>query len=72
MKTAKQIVSDCNDLARTFCEMQGYQAPEGRKFYEKANSREEGFWNLATAAYDHIEGTDVDACLDELLEDDNG
>jgi len=65
-KTARQIVNEANELAKTFCEMFGFEASSGHKFHERLNPRDAGFWELAVAAYDHIEGTDVEDALYEL------
>lgn len=63
MKTEQEIVDDCNQLARAFYEMQGYQVPDDFKFYKARHPAEVGVWNMAVLAYEHIEGTDVEDCL---------
>lgn len=68
-KTAQQVVDDCNVLARLFYSMNGYQVPEGYRFDKARHPQERGMWNLAAAAYEHIEGTDCDECLKEVEED---
>lgn len=68
-KSAQQIVDECNGLAHTFYEMQGCQRPEEFKFYEATHPTEKGMWELAVAAYDHIEGTDVEECLSEVRDE---
>lgn len=71
MRIEQKIVDECNDLARTFYEMQGCQVPDGYKFYEATHPAEAGCWQLAMAAYDHIEGTDVESALDDLRDSDD-
>ena len=68
MKTLKQIVHGCNALARRFYKMQGCVVNDEFKFYEAHHPAEVGCWNMAVAAYDYIEGTDVESCLEELNE----
>ncbi len=63
MKTDREIVDECNALARSFYKMQGCEVPDGFKFYEATHPMEAGCWNMAVLAYDHIEGTDVDSAL---------
>lgn len=65
-QTPQQIVERCNELARTFYKMQGCNADVNFKFYEAHHPLEVGCWNMAVVAYDHIEGTDVQDCLDEI------
>lgn len=66
MKTERQIVDDCNALARQFYKMQGCEVPDDFKFYESRHPMEQGCWNLAVLAYDHIEGTDVEDALAQV------
>jgi hypothetical protein len=66
IKTAQQIVDDCNALARQFYASMGYVVPDGYKFYEAHHPQERGMWAQAVMAYDHIEGTDVESALSEL------
>lgn len=44
----------------------GVSAPPEFKFYDATHPIEIGMWELAVAAYDHIEGTDVSDALDEV------
>lgn len=69
VKTEREIVEACNGLARTFYGMQGCKVPDGFKFYEAHHPAEVACWQMAVAAYDHIEGTDVEDCLDSALDD---
>lgn len=66
LKTEKQIVDDTNKLARLFYKMSGNAVPDGDKFYEAHHSAEVLCWDMAMAAYDHIEGTDVIDALCEI------
>ena len=65
-KTERQIVNECNELARKFYNMQDCEVPDDFKFYKAHHPMEVGCWNMAVAAYDHIEGTDVEDCLNVL------
>jgi hypothetical protein len=69
MRTAKQIVDDCNSLARRFYSMGGCDVSDDFKFYDATHPEEAGCWNQAVAAYEHIEGTEVEDALNEYLED---
>lgn len=66
MKTERQIVDDCNALARTFYLLQGCEVPEGYKFHEAHHPAELSCWEMAMAAYEYIEGTDVESALADL------
>lgn len=63
MKTDKQIVDDCNRLARIFYGQMGYEAPERFRFDASLHPQERGCWNMAAAAYYFIEGTDAEFAL---------
>lgn len=67
-KTDRKLVDDCNTLARLFYSLHGYQVPEDYRFYEATHPQEVGMWNLAVAAYDHIEGTDIEDALSTIEE----
>ena len=67
MKTNSEIVRDANNLARLFYQSMGCDVSIDYKFYEATHPQEKGCWNLAIIAYDFIEGTDVEDCLDEFL-----
>lgn len=66
MRTNKQIVEECNDLANTFARMHGHIDRPEFKYYKATHPQEALFWEMALAAYDHIEGTDVDGALEEM------
>lgn len=66
LKTDQQIVDECNELARLFYKMHGYEVEDGYRFYEAHHPQEIGMWNMAVAAYEHIEGTKVEQALLEL------
>ena len=65
-KTVEDVVAEGNELARQFYRSMGCVVPEGYKFYEATHPQELGCWNLAVIAYEHIEGTDLEECLDEM------
>lgn len=66
---AQQKLNDANELARMFYLSLGYQVDEGYRFDQATHPQERGMWNMAAIAYDHIEGTELDAVLDELEDD---
>lgn len=68
MKTPQEIVDGANALARKFYKSLGYEVPEGYRFDQAHHPQEVGMWNMAAMAYDHIENTDVDDCLN-LIDD---
>lgn len=47
----------------------GYVVPDSYRFYAATHPQERLCWHMAVTAYDHIEGTDVEAALDDLEED---
>lgn len=65
-RTEAEIISDCNELANTFGAMRGWVDRPDFKYYEATHPEEIGCWEWAVAAYDHIEGTDVQDILDNL------
>jgi len=67
--TNRKLIRKCNALARTFYKMQGYEVPKSFKLYESTHPHEQGCWNMAVAAYEHIKGVDVDDALEEMLDD---
>lgn len=66
VKTDREIVDRCNALARIFYQGHGCVVPEGYDFSAAAHPQERGMWNLAVAAFDFIEGTDVLDALGNL------
>lgn len=70
MKTNREIVDECNELARTLYATNGYEVPDDYKMYDATHPQEKGAWAMAVYAYDHIEGTDVENALAELEEED--
>lgn len=66
---AKNIVKKCNDLARAFYKMQGYQVSSGFKFWRAHHPQEAGAWNMAKVACEHLRNFDVDAALTEIGEE---
>lgn len=63
MKTLEEIVNDCNKLAGLFYLMQGCKVDNNFKFNTSEHPTEQGMWNMAVAAYEYIEGTDVEQAL---------
>ena len=68
ISTSREYVDSCNELARTFYKMQGYEVPEGYRFDQAHHPAEVGCWNLAAEAFDHIDATDINDCLSDLDE----
>ena len=68
-KTVADIVREGNSLARLFYGSMGYVVPDDYKFYEATHPQEVGCWNQAVIAYEHIEGTDLEDCVAEWLDD---
>lgn len=68
LKTEKEIVEECNSLARCFYGMQGYKVPDDFKFYNDHHPMEIRCWDMAVLAYNHIQGTDIEDCLNILEE----
>lgn len=66
-KTLADIVKRGNDLARQFYASMGCVVPDDYKFYEATHPQEVGCWNMAVMAYDFIEGTDLEDCLNQWL-----
>lgn len=66
MRTNKQIVQECNDLADKFAGMHGHVSRPEFKYYEATHPQEVLFWEMAVAAYDHIEGTPVEDALQDM------
>jgi len=62
-KTATELVDDCNELAGKFYASMGYKVEEGYRFDRAHHPQEQGMWNLAVIAYDHIDGTEMDQVL---------
>lgn len=59
-----EIVKKCNQLARDFYSMHGYNVDEEYKFYEATHPQEKLMWLLAVHAFDIIECTDVIGALE--------
>lgn len=68
IKTAADLVREANELARLFSESMRYEVEVGYRFDKARHPQEQGMWNLAVMAYDHIEGTDIEDALAELEE----
>jgi hypothetical protein len=67
-RTDQEIVEQTNELARRFSRLQGYEAPEGHKFYEDGGDRMPCPWLLACVAQEFLTGTDPDDALSNLGE----
>lgn len=67
-KSLQALVDSCNDLARSIYALQGYVVKDGFRFYESKHPHELACWRIAAEAYEHIEGRDIQGCLDELQE----
>lgn len=66
-KSDEQIVAECNELARAFFSMLGYQVRDGFKFYPShRNGRVRLAWQMAVKAYEFIEKTPVEDCISNL------
>lgn len=59
-------LEEANALAATYFRMMGWQFPEGLKFYASTHPRHRHCWELAKAAYLHLEGTDIAEVIIEL------
>lgn len=62
----RKIVDQCNALARRMYASMGYVQDDKFRFYESTHPQERSVWNLAVMAYEHIEGTDVEDCLNQV------
>lgn len=69
MKTDKELVADCNALARDFYALMGYTIREGYRFDKATHPQERMVWQMAVTAYDRIQGTDIENALAEAGED---
>lgn len=67
--TVAEVVAEGSELARKMYKAQGYEVREGYEFYNATHPQESGCWVPACIAYDHIEGTDLEECLHEWLEE---
>lgn len=66
MRDDQQIMDECNELARHFFALHGYQVPDGFEFWKAQHPVALRCWDMAAAAYEHIEGTDLQNCLANL------
>lgn len=67
-KSDEQIIQEANELAREFHRFNGYEVPDGFKFYETENPRAIAAWNLAVIAYEFLTGTDLTDVLSNIDE----
>jgi hypothetical protein len=66
VRTDQEIIEQTNELARRFSRLQGYEAPEGHKFYEDGGDHMPCPWLLACVAQEFLTGTDPDDALGNL------
>ncbi len=62
----REILDSANELARLIYKSLGYEVPKGYRFDEATHPQEQGMWNIATIAFDHITGTDLENVLANL------
>lgn len=65
-RTDEEVVADCNDLAREFYKLHGYDVPAGYRFDQATHPQELSMWQMAMVAYDKCTGTDVEDALTSL------
>lgn len=65
-KSERELVEECNQLARAYYKMLGCEVNDDFKFYEAHHPAEVNCWNMAVMAYDHIRSTDIENCLIEI------
>lgn len=68
-KSNRDLVAKCNELARQFYEIDGYEVLEGYEFFNATHPQEVGAWRMAVLAYEFIEGTDIENALCDLEDD---
>ena len=59
-------IANANDLAREFYRLMGYVREEDYRFDEATHPQEKLCWQMACAAFEHIEGTDLNEVLAEI------
>ena len=64
--TLRELVENCNKLARKFYLMHNCQVGDNFKFYNATHPHEVLCWEMAKEAYLQINGTCVDDVLDDL------
>lgn len=65
MKTDRQVVDECNELAAILYRHMGYVVRPEYKMYEATHPQEVLAWDMAVAAYLPIAATDVENALAE-------
>ena len=63
---AVAIVSQANELARSFYLLMGYVVADGYRFDEARHPQERLCWNMACEAYEFIDGTSPNDALAEI------
>jgi len=66
VRTDRELVAECNELARIFYANRGFKVRRGYRFDQAGHPEELAMWRLACLAYDHIEGTDPDEAANNL------
>ncbi len=68
-KTDKQIVEECNALAKKLAATQGWVWSNGdMPLHESTTSRAKEYWALAALAYEHITKTDPYDALNNITQ----
>ena len=70
LEANRELVARCNELARLFYGMQQCVVPDDFKFYEATHPAEVSCWVTAVAAFDFINGDDVEDALAQLEDED--
>ena len=70
-KSPRELIDECNGLAREFYAAHGYEVPEGYRFDEAHHPQERQMWFMALLAFERLTGTDMEDVLIELEDEDN-
>ena len=72
MKSDRQLIAECNELAKKFSTLLGYVPREGLRMYEESrNHRGRLYWSLAVLAYAELRNTDIEGIDYEDFESDD-
>jgi hypothetical protein len=71
MRTSQEIVDQTNKLARRFAKLDGWDAPNGCRFWETdgfgyKTARKNRYWEMACIAQEELTGTDAENALAKL------
>ena len=69
-RTLKETFDLGNELAREFYRLRGYVVPEGYRFDLATHPHEVACWAMAEAAFEMIEGTELDDIKNQLEDTD--